>query len=98
MIDLHSYIKWNTLTKVKCLVIFKQITECVRECHAKSIAHRDIKTKNVIINKNLEIELIDFGFSVKMKSSKLISDFSGTPLYLAPEIVLGKKYNRMKIF
>ena len=94
MADLHSFIKWNTLSKPKCRFIFKQILHSVKSCHLQSIAHRDLKTKNIIINKSSEIQLIDFGFSVKIKSSKLIADFSGTPLYLAPEIVLGKKYNR----
>ena len=31
--------------------------------HARSIAHRDIKLENIILDENLSIKIIDFGFS-----------------------------------
>jgi serine/threonine protein kinase len=31
--------------------------------HSKGVAHRDIKTENILLNKYLQIKIIDFGFS-----------------------------------
>ena len=47
--------------------IFKEICLAVEHLHQNNIAHRDIKTENVLVNSKLEIKLIDFGFAREMK-------------------------------
>jgi len=47
----------------------KQLFEAVNHCHANSVIHRDIKPENIMIIKNEQIKLIDFGLS-KIKSNK----------------------------
>ena len=50
--------------------------------------HGDIKLSNVIIGRSGEVQIIDFGFSTIVESPQTkISIFSGTPMYLAPEII-----------
>jgi serine/threonine protein kinase len=72
--------------------IFKQITEGIGYLHRLGIYHRDIKTENVLIDKQKKIRLIDFGFSVKSTPSTKLTLFCGTPNYMSPEIILKREY------
>ena len=46
-----------------------------------------------MIESNMSIKIIDFGFAVKVKSNSQNLDlFCGTPNYMSPEIVLKKEY------
>lgn len=64
--------------------------------HINDIVHRDLTLGNIMLNKDFEVKLIDFAFSRRYlhnqtRFSKL-SDFIGTPPYIAPEIVEGAPY------
>ena len=48
------------------------------------IVHRDLSPNNILIDKNLNIKITDFGLATKTKKSYT---FAGTPEYLAPEII-----------
>ena len=70
--------------------IFKQVILSLQYCHSKCVAHRDIKLENVMIDTrsgNIEVKIIDFGFSTCIPNDKKIKIFCGTPSYMAPEIV-----------
>ena len=41
----------------------KQVVEAVNHCHANNVVHRDIKAENIMITKNDQVKLIDFGLS-----------------------------------
>lgn len=49
------------------------------------MAHRDLKTENILLDDNFNIKIADFGFATKMKNNKLRS-FGGTKLFMAPEL------------
>lgn len=72
--------------------IFKQLTLSVEYCHSKNICHRDIKLENIIIDDELNLKLIDFGFASLASKGKLLNFFCGTPSYMPPEIVQKKEY------
>lgn len=67
----------------------KQLFEVVNEVHKKGIMHRDIEPKNIMITKDNNIKLIDFGVA---KSSKRSNShvIVGAPYYMAPEVLEGK--------
>ena len=72
--------------------IFKQIFEAMDYVHKQGMAHRDIKLENILIKKNYEIKIIDFGFGMYNPENKLQKFFCGTPNYMPPEIAEKKPY------
>ena len=91
----HKHWKSEDLSKEKektYKIILKQIFEAINYLHINNIAHLDIKLENILINKNLEIKLIDFGFGVYDPKKGLNHFFGGTPNYRSPEIVLKRPY------
>ena len=73
-------------------IILRQIFEAMNYLHKNNIAHLDIKLENILINKKLEIRIIDFGFGVYDPKKTLNNFFGGTPNYMSPEIVLKRPY------
>ena len=50
----------------------KQLFEAINHCHANGVIHRDIKPENIMLIKNDQIKLIDFGLSkIKSNNQKL---------------------------
>jgi serine/threonine protein kinase len=61
--------------------------------HSHSVAHRDLKSANVLYDKQLNIKLCDFAFSkFKRKLSGLMDSQVGTPAWMAPEVLRGDEY------
>ena len=72
--------------------IFKQIFDAMNYLHKNHMAHRDIKLENILMTKDYEIKIIDFGFGMFNPENKLQTFFCGTPNYMPPEIAFKKPY------
>jgi serine/threonine protein kinase len=56
--------------------------------------HRDVKLDNVMLSKDkTTIALGDFGIASEFRVGEKVTDRSGTPAYLAPEVHAGKEYD-----
>jgi len=71
---------------------FKQILSAVDFCHSNNIIHRDLKDKNILLDFQSNIKLIDFGLSNFSDGVLRDRTYCGTPAYSAPEMILGSKY------
>lgn len=60
--------------------------------HNRSIVYRDLKPANVLLDSEGYTVIVDFGFAKLIKDNKTFT-FCGTPLYLAPEIIMQKGHN-----
>ena len=59
--------------------------------NSKQIAHRDLKPDNTMIDENGFLKVIDFGTAVIIKD--FTNTITGTPHYMAPEVLLGRGYS-----
>jgi len=71
------------------------LIETMREMHKKKICHRDMKPENLLLKSphdDSSILLADFGFAKYVPDDGL-STRCGTPAFVAPEILVGKRYS-----
>ncbi|TPX62446.1 hypothetical protein SpCBS45565_g07018 [Spizellomyces sp. 'palustris'] len=69
--------------------VFRQIAEAVGYCHEKNFVHRDLKLENILLTENLDVKLIDFGFTREVTTRNLLDTYCGSVAYAAP----GKQYS-----
>ena len=60
--------------------------------HYNNILHRDIKPDNLVLDENGYVKITDFGISRKM-DNMIKGESSGTPGYMAPEVMCGKPHS-----
>jgi len=72
-----------------------RILDALGYIHERGVAHRDLKPENVMVSEDDAIKLIDFGIAASSKSRRLtfakLSQTMGTPDYISPEQVKGKR-------
>lgn len=81
----HKYLKENVAKK-----FFAQLVSGVDYLHSKGLIHRDLKLENLLLDKNKNIIITDFGFvnSYNQNRNDLMKTSCGSPCYAAPELVL----------
>ena len=79
--------------------IVRQLLETLAYLHARSVVHRDLKTENIIFASAQDtrallptVKLVDFGISKLVTPEDPAQTITGTPGYLAPEVMRGQPY------
>ena len=60
--------------------------------HKNKIIHRDIKPENLVLDQNGYLAITDFGIAKRVEKSSL-PDGSGTPGYMAPEVLFSQNHS-----
>jgi serine/threonine protein kinase len=71
------------------------ICDALEHIHEHGVVHRDLKPENIMVGSNDEVHLIDFGIAASAGARRLtfahFSQSMGTPDYISPEQVRGKR-------
>jgi len=60
--------------------------------HNENVIHRDIKPENIVVDENGYLRITDMGIARILKSDNS-SDTSGTPGYMAPEVMCRQSHS-----
>lgn len=72
--------------------IYTQIINGMKYLYDRKIFHRDIKPENILVKDDI-IKIADFGFAKRVEDhNNVMETICGSPLYMAPEIILNKPY------
>jgi len=92
--DLKSFIKRaGPLSAGKTTFLAKQVCEGLAEAHGLRVVHRDLKPQNIMIDKEGNSRIMDFGIARSLKAKGITAEgvIIGTPEYMSPEQVEGKE-------
>lgn len=93
--NLLDYINNNQgLGEQQARRVFSQLVAVLEYLHVeKRVMHRDLKAENVLLDKNYNVRLVDFGLSKAFsKNDPFLQTTCGSPAYVAPEIIKEKPY------
>jgi eukaryotic-like serine/threonine-protein kinase len=91
--DLAQYTKKeNLLPTEEVIRVVSCVASALDYAHSNGIVHRDIKPANIMMLGNREVKVADFGIARVMATSKTQTGVvMGTPSYMSPEQIAGKK-------
>ena len=102
--NLYSFVKKRRkLTEKTAKFLFWQIIQGIKYMHSRGVVHRDIKLENILIDLNNNVKICDFGIgkvqnNISPSSSWILHEQCGTPMYIAPEILLCTKEKGYEAF
>ena len=92
--DLKSFIRRSGIISVgKAISIANQVCEGLLEAHRLGVVHRDLKPQNIMIDKEGNARIMDFGIARSLRAKGITGSgvMIGTPEYMSPEQVDGKE-------
>jgi serine/threonine protein kinase len=99
--DLATRIEKNRPSRELALEIIGTIAEALHYAHSKGLIHRDIKSANILLDKNDRPYLADFGIALRETEQIASGVIAGTAAYMSPEQARGEGHlmtNQSDIF
>ncbi|XP_076452282.1 serine/threonine-protein kinase unc-51-like [Babylonia areolata] len=104
--DLADYLhSKGTLAEDTLSSFMQQIASALNALNDKDIVHRDMKPQNILIcypkggsklstpPTQLQLKIADFGFARFLEEGKMAGTLCGSPMYMAPEVIMSHKYD-----
>lgn len=83
------------LSEEEAILIIRQVAKALQHAHDRGFIHRDVKPKNIMIAKNGNVKLADLGLARALDDRQTAEAEAGraygTPYYISPEQIRGKK-------
>ena len=102
--DLSRFIKARQkLPESTCHIFLQQLASALKYLRQHNVAHMDLKPQNILLTNVITskttyfkapiLKLADFGFASYLSVDQTKTSLRGSPLYMAPEMVLDRKYD-----
>lgn len=98
--DLSTYIDKNgAIDEPQAQIWFGQLCDAINYLHQMDIVHRDLKLENLLLTRDMQLKITDFGFAKWCNRHgqgtlrSLSETYCGTAIYTAPEVIQHKPYN-----
>ncbi len=92
--SLFQYLrKKRKFSESESFVYFFQTCLGIDYLHKKSIIHRDLKPENLLLDRERNIKLCDFGWSAEASVQQKRTTFCGTIDYMAPEMIKNQAHD-----
>lgn len=92
--ELFSYIEPGSgISEELCHLYLQQLHSALQYIHSRGVCHRDIKPENILLDRNYNLLLTDFGCATVCRDAhgrKVLTTFCGSPNYMAPEVHYGE--------
>ena len=80
----------QTFSSDKISMIALQMAQVLAFLHERNVMHRDVKLENILLDRNFNVKLSDFGWCAHTTEERMT--FCGTKEYITPEMVQGRHY------
>uniref|UniRef100_A0A8C4QD71 non-specific serine/threonine protein kinase n=1 Tax=Eptatretus burgeri TaxID=7764 RepID=A0A8C4QD71_EPTBU len=105
--DLADYLQAKgTLSEGTLQLFLRQIASALRLLNSKGVIHRDLKPQNILLTygtqntgwlstgpTSIRLKIADFGFARYLQSNMLAGTLCGSPMYMAPEVIMSQHYD-----
>jgi len=92
----RSLFDYGEYSIAQVLTIFRQVCLALEHMHSVGYVHADLKPQNILVDGNLKVKLIDFGFAAKI--GQKLTAYKGTFGYLAPEQAGGRLSEKTDVY
>jgi serine/threonine-protein kinase len=96
LVEGQSLKEWSRKPKLmplhELVPTLASVADALDYAHLQGVVHRDVKPANIMITKERLVKVMDFGIAKMASNSKTQTDVVlGTPTYMSPEQIAGKK-------
>ena len=82
------------ISEIEISAIIYMVLQGIKFIHEKNLINRDIKGRNILVGKNGNVKLCDFGICKRYIENGMKKYRGGSPYWMAPEILKKEEYNQ----